>query len=203
MIDIAIPLDNEEEFIKIAEKLGYEELLFLYDFDEYMAKQRHNNAPNPKIKIKYGLLATEKNIQKISSKFRNETIFLVIKSSTQNREIIEKSQVNLIFALEETTKRDFMHQRGSGLDHITAKLASEHNIIVGFSLNSVLNSENKHIILGRMMQNIMLCRKYKVKTIIASFAQSPSQMRSPYDIMSLLETLGMHHKEAKDSLKIN
>jgi len=32
MIDIVIPNNNEEEFIKMAEKLGYKELLFLYNF---------------------------------------------------------------------------------------------------------------------------------------------------------------------------
>src|SRR3989344_4351641 len=188
MIDIVTPNNNEEEFIRIAEKLGYRELLFLYDFDEYSEKQQNGKAPNSKIKISHGILANERNIQKINNKFKNKNIFVAIKSSMSNREIIEKPYANLIFSLEEYGRKDFIHQRGSGLDHILAKLAHDNKVAIGFSVNSMLNSENKHIILGRMMQNIRLCRKYRVKTIIASFAQSPSQMRSPYDIMSLLET---------------
>ena len=46
------------------------------------------------------------------------------------------------------------------------------------------------------MKNIMLCRKYKVKTVTASFAENPFGMRSPYDVMSLFKNLGMGHKEA-------
>ena len=199
MIDIIIPNNNEEEFIKMAEKLGYKELLLLYNFDEYMKKQQ-NAKLNPKIKISYGILANERNIQKINNNFKNKNVFIAIKGSIKNREIIEKSQANLIFALEEAGKKDFMHQRGSGLDHILAKLAHDNNVIIGFSLSPILNTGNKHIILGRMMQNIKLCRKYKVKTAIASFAKNPYEVRSPYDIISLFMVLGMQQKEVKDAL---
>ena len=42
---------------------------------------------------------------------------------------------------------------------------------------------------------INLRRKYKVKTVIASFAQNPYGMRSPYDVISLFANLGMRQKE--------
>jgi ribonuclease P/MRP protein subunit RPP1 len=106
----------------------------------------------------------------------------------------------LVFSLEEKGRKDFMHQRGSGLDHILAKLAHQNNIILGFSLNSIINSNKRNVILGRIMQNIKLCRKYKVKTVIGSFTQNPMEMRSPQDIVSLFTTLGMTQKEVKDSL---
>ena len=199
MIDIVIPNNNEEEFIKIAEKLGYKELLFLYNFEEYSEKQQNNKTTSSKIKINYGILASERNIQKINNKFKNKSVFVAIKSSISNREIIERAHANLIFSLEESGRKDFMHQRGSGLDHILAKLAHDKNVAIGFSLTSLLNSDKKHIIAGRMMQNIRLCRKYKVKTIIASFAQNPFGMRSPYDIISLFAMLGMRQEDAKDS----
>ena len=40
MIDIVIPNNNEEEFIVIAEKLGYNGLCFLYDLNDYSIKKR-------------------------------------------------------------------------------------------------------------------------------------------------------------------
>ena len=201
MIDIVIPNNNEEGFIKMAEKLGYKELLFLYNFEEYSEKPQ-DKATSSKIKISHGILANERNIQKINNKFKNKGVFVAIKSSMSNREIIEKPYANLIFSLEEYGRKDFMHQRGSGLDHILAKLAHDNKVAIGFSVNSMLNSENKHIILGRMMQNIRLCRKYRVKTIIASFAVKPYQMRSPYDIISLFAILGMPQEEVKQSLEL-
>jgi len=195
MIDIVIPNNNEKEFVLIAEKLGYKELYFLYSIDHYLNKK---NIESKNIKISYGILADPKNIDKIKLK---DNVFIAIKNSENNREIIEVSKANLIFSIEENNKRDFMHQRASGLNQILCKLAKQNNVAIGFSLSSILDSKNKHVILGRIMQNIKLCRKYKVKTVIASFASNPYEMRSPYDIISLFVSLGMHPKEAKDSLK--
>jgi len=200
-MDIVIPNNNENEFISIAEKLGYKSLLFLYDFETYPEKQK-NNETNDGIKIYNGILADVRNIQKINDRFKSKNIFIAVKSSLRDREIIEKSQANLLFSLEELGRKDFMHQRGSGLDHIMSKLAHKNKIIIGFSLNSVLNSDKKHIILGRIMQNIRLCRKYKVETLIGSFTSNPYEMRSPYDLISLFLSLGMTQKEAKDSFAL-
>lgn len=207
MIDIVIPHNNEEEFITIAEKLGYKELLFLYSFDNYINlkdntnKKKEIEGKSKKIKIHYGILADQKNIQKVNNKLKNKNVFIAIKCSDINREVIEKPKANLVFSLEEYGWKDYMHQRASGLNHILCRLANKNKVIVGFSLSSLLDSRSVSIILGRIMQNIKLCRKFKVKTMICSFAQNPYQMRSPHDIMSLFTILGMHEKEAKDSLE--
>ena len=198
MIDIVIPNNNEKEFVSIAEKLGYKTLCFLYNFDKYFEKKDFE-IKNKKITIHKGILADLKNINKINNKLKDK-VFIAIKSSENNREIIEASKANLIFSFEENNKRDFMHQRASGLNHILCKLAEQNNVAIGFSLSSILDSKNKHIILGRIMQNIKLCRKYKVKTVIASFASNPYEMKSPHDIISLFVNLGMTQKESKDSL---
>src|SRR3989338_7599727 len=98
MIDIVIPNNNEEEFIKIAEKLGYKELLFLYNFEEYSEKQQNNKTTSSKIKINYGILANERNIQKINGKFKNKNIFVAVKSPFNSRDIIERSYANMVFS---------------------------------------------------------------------------------------------------------
>ena len=187
MVDFVIPKDNEEEFISMAEKLGYKELVFLYEFNSYINKKC--DFINKKIKISAGIITDPKNIDKINSKFKNGELFIAIKSSVKDREIIENQKANLIFGFEENSKRDFLHQRGSGLDHILCKLVHENNVIIGLSLNSILNSDNKNIIFGRMMQNIRLCDKFKVKILIGSFSQSPYRMRSPQDLTKLLNIL--------------
>ena len=184
MIDIVIPTNNEEEFIVMAEKLGYTGLCFLYDFNDYMNKQFENK----KIKIDIGVLGDKRNIDKIKRK--NEKIFVVVKSSNNDKEIMERSKADMIFSFEDTLRKDFIHQRASGLNHILCKLAKENNVIVGFSLSSILGAEDKHLILGRIRQNIKLCRKFKVKTMIASFAREPFEMRNAHDVMSLFKILG-------------
>ena len=188
MIDIVIPCNNEEEFIAMAEKLGYKALCFLYKLNDYLSKQKNFEAK--KIKIYAGILADSKDINKIKSKLNNNDIFAAMKSSNNDREIIEKSKVDMIFSFEDSVKKDFIHQRASGLNHILCKSAKENNVTIGFSLSLILNSKNKHVILGRMMQNIKMCKKFRVKTIIASFAEKPFEMRSVHDLRSLFEILG-------------
>ena len=88
------------------------------------------------------------------------------------------------------SKKDFIHQRASGLNHILCKSAKDKGVMIGFSLSSILNTGDKHKILGRMTQNIGSCRKCKVKMIIASFARDPFGMRSPHDLIGLFKVLG-------------
>lgn len=188
MIDIVIPNNNEEDFIAIAEKLGYNGLCFLYDFSEYSGKKKKFG--NNKIKIHTGILANNKNLNKIKSELKNEKTFVAVKSSDSDKDIMGKLKPNIIFSFEDNIKRDFIHQRASGLNHILCRSAKENDVIIGFSLSSILNFENKHKVLGKIMQNIELCSKFKVKTVIASFAQKPLEMRSSHDLISLFKALG-------------
>jgi RNase P/RNase MRP subunit p30 len=190
MMDIVIPNNNEEEFITMAEKLGYKALCFLYSFNDYFNKQKNYEKKENKIKTYYGVLADYRNINKINGKLKNKKTFVAIKSSSYDREIIEKSKVDMIFSFEDSPKRDFIHQRASGLNHILCKLAKENNVTIGFSLSSILNSGDKHVVLGRMKQNIKMCKKTRTKTAIASFAKKPSEMRSVHDLKSLFKILG-------------
>ncbi len=189
MMDIVIPDNNEEEFITIAHKLGYKTLHFLYNYGHYHSKKK-NFADIANIKIVNGILADSKNLKKIQNKTEEGSVFVAAKSSDKDMEVMEGSLANLIFSFEENQRKDFIHQRASGLNHILCSLARKNNITIGFSFTSILNAKNRHEILGRMMQNLRMCKKFKVKTIIASFAKNPYEMRSMHDLMSLFKTLG-------------
>ena len=189
MIDVVIPDDNEEEFIEIAEKLGYKGIYFLYNLNDYL--NQNKKIKKDKIKIYTGVLADDRNISKIKNKLKDSKTFVAVKSSSNDRDVIEKSKVDVVFSFEGSTRKDFIHQRAAGLNHILCKLANENNVIIGFSLSSILNAENKDVILGRVKQNIKICRKFKVKTLVASFATKPFEMRSAHDIKSLFESLGL------------
>ncbi len=197
MIDIVIPNNNEQEFIAIAERLGYKGLLFLYPFNDFLEKQKNNF--KSKIKIKLGILADDRSINKIKNKVKD--VFVAVKSSENDREIIESGKADIVFSFGEDTRRDFIHQRASGLNHVLCKFAKENKVAIGFSFNSILRARNRSQLMGRISQNIKLCRKYKVKTTTASFSENPFEMRVPKDLMSLFVVLGMGQKEVKDSLK--
>jgi len=203
-IDLVLPKSNEKEFIEIADKLGISRICFIYNFknkNNFLQNQDKVNKLQEKteIKLSIGLIADSKNI----SKAKKLAKIVIYKSIGNDRHAIEKSKANVVFDLETIATKDSMHHRNSGLNQILCKLANKNNVMIGFSFSTILNEERmiRSQILGRLMQNIRLCRKYKVKTVIASFAEKPYDLRSCYDLKSVFISLGMHPKEAKDSLE--
>jgi len=203
-VDLVLPKDNEKEFIKIAEKLNIDGLCFIYAFrnkDNFFKQNEKIKKLQEKTKIRLfsGLVADSKNIVKVK-KLAN---IVVYRSTGNDRHAIEKSRANVVFGLETIAARDSMHHRNSGLNQVLCKLANKNNIMIGFSFSTILNTEGiiRSQILGRMMQNIRLCRKYNVKTIIASFAEKPYGLRPCPDLKSVFISLVMHPKEANDSLE--
>jgi len=194
--DFVFPNGNEEEFIELALKLGYSRLCFIYKYskgkDEYNERVKKLQEKT-KLKLSYGFLASLKDTNKIKTK---NLIF--VKGSAKNRFFIEKKKADVLFSLEDGKREDFMHHRASGLNHVLCTLASKNKIAVGFSFNMLLRDrKNLYKILGRMMQNIQLCRKYKVKTLIGSFAERPFEMRAAENLINLFSVLGMNKGEVK------
>ena len=203
-IDLVLPKNNEKEFIEIAEKLKINGLCFVYFFktkEDFLKKNEKIKKLQEKTKLRLftGLIADSKNINKAKKLAK----LVIYKSSGNDRHAIEKSKANTVFGLETIAARDSMHHRNSGLNQVLCKLANKNNVMIGFSFSSILNTDGmiRSQIFGRMMQNIRLCRKYKVKAVIASFAEKPYDMRPYPDLKSIFISLGMHPKEAKNSLE--
>lgn len=190
--EIVIPKDNEAEFIEVALKLGIKKIYFLYDFGEYneekTKKKLDEIKDNKDICMEIGFIVNQKNISKAIGKSK----FLAAKSSEHDRIFIEGQKIRLIFGFEEISKKDFLHQRASGLNHIMCDLLRRNNVTVGFSYSSLFNKKNQALLIGRMMQNIALCRKYNAKTVIGSFSEKPFDLRPRHDIDSLFSLLGMN-----------
>jgi len=106
----------------------------------------------------------------------------------------------VIYGFEELGRKDYLHQRASGLNHIMCELAKKNNVSIGFSYSSLLNNEiDSPVVIGRMAQNIKLCQKYKVKMIIGSFAENPFDLRAPHDLSNLFKIFGMDERNVKAS----
>ncbi len=135
-------------------------------------------------------------------KVLNVKIFNIVEgiSEEKNRKAIENKQVDILVAPERAGKKDSLNQRGSGLNHVLCKLAHENDVAIGFSFSDVLSAKQRSVVLGRMMQNVRLCKKYKVRMVLASFAQSPWEMRHAYDLLAFGMVLGMTPKEARQAL---
>ena len=112
----------------------------------------------------------------------------------------EDKRIDMVVSSERISGKDFIHYRNSGLNQVLCKLAKKNNITLGFNFNDILKGKPN---MGRMMQNVRLCRKYKVRMVLASFASSIYEMRNPKDLMSFGKCIGMTDKEAKDAVSIN
>lgn len=203
-IDIVFPEDNEEEFIAMAEKLDWQGLCFVYETKSKAVisskrKQLQELKEKTKLKLFIGLLLKPKEVAKL----RKDADLIIVKSSKDDRYVLEQACPDLVFGLEESSKKDNVHYLQSGLDHVLCNLAQKNKIMVGISFARILNSDTKTRVhsMARIRQNTKLCRKYKVEVTIASFAQSRWEMRSPHDLKSWGIVAGMQPAQAKAALE--
>ena len=165
---------DEELFKETALALGWKDVIFLY--------------PDKKNDV---VLASQTQISSLKS---TKLVF-----SEASRSAIERG-AHVLFNFENDAREDFLHHRASGLNHVLCKLMQDKGSFMAFNFNNILNSDDIFCskILGRIQQNISLCRKFKVPMIVFSFAKTPFEMRSPQDLRSFFLDLGIHPKEFSD-----
>ena len=188
MIDIVFPDKNEEEFVQMAKRLGISGLIFAYKnkADFYNGKE-----PN----IANALLVEPKNIQKARA-INAPAICLA------SREAIERG-ADIVYGFELQEAKEHTHYRASGLNQVLCKLATDKKARIGFSFSiiSAYTGQKRAVLLGRLMQNIIFCRKYKTPMKIASFATEPYEMRAPAELTAFFQQLGMQQSEIQSALK--
>lgn len=126
--------------------------------------------------------------------------FKIVEGSKDNRKTVENKKIDILLNPEKNSKKDNLHYRNSGLDQVICKLAYKNKIAIGFSFSEFLNSNNRSELKGKMMQNVKLCRKYKVRMVVASFAKNRYEMRDIKDLLAFCRVIGMNGKEANDAL---
>lgn len=183
MIDFVRP-GSELPLKEMADRLGYKDLVFVYE-------KLPVNAANAAV------VCTPKKIRSV----QDRRALAIVPGSAYAREAIERG-ADMIVDVEDDRK-DSVHYRRSGLNQVLCRLAARKNVTVGFSFASIINAGgfDRAILLGRIRQNIMLCRKFGVKMCIASFAEDPLRMRAPADLRALFHVLGMHPAESLKALR--
>jgi RNase P/RNase MRP subunit p30 len=126
--------------------------------------------------------------------------FVVVKGGNDkvNRMAVSSKKADILLDPHLGYRKDFMHNRNSGLNQVLCKLAKDNSVAIGFSFSNILYSKDYREF-GRIIQNIKLCRKYKIKMVVGNFAKSKNDVREIKDVYSLFKVLGMTGKELKDS----
>lgn len=181
-VDICIPKNNEEEFIKIAQRLGTKKLLFLYNKKEKDLKELQKTT---KIKLFSGLIDSQKD---------NSLNF-----AKGERKNVENKKIKFLYGFENLEQKDSLHYRRSGINQVIGKLIKNKEKILVIDMEKIFEKKNNSMLLGRIQFNLRMAKKYKLNLIIASFAKKPRNLRSGKDYEALIRTLG-YQEEAKKAV---
>jgi hypothetical protein len=175
-MDIAIPEGNEEELLSMAKRLGITELMLLYPAVSIAQKNKQNGWQS-------GVITDSPNEIR---KAKQQGVFV---ASRNNEIAVLEASPDFIFGIETLEHKDSLHYRKSGLNQVLCALMERKNVAYGVSFSLLLHASGRQrgAILGRARQNVALCRKFKVKTGIYSFAKDPYDLRSRKDLDAFLE----------------
>lgn len=145
------------------------------------------------------LLIQDLNFEKVRNKIKENRDKKIIFSSSDdelNRKVIEKEKIQIFLPIL-SERKDFQKQRNSGLNQVIAKEMKKNHIKLGVSIEELtkesLTKKQKSEILGRITQNINLCKKNNIKLAIIL-----TEKRDPYDLKSLGLILGVPTKMLKE-----
>lgn len=175
--DIVLPQKNELELVRMAEKLGFKQLILFYEDLSLLSGSK--TASSNKISIKSGLLI--KNVNDLG-KYVGKADYLFCPAE---RQFFENKRASYIICSPVDEGRDFFYQRRSELDDATCTLARQNKISLIFDIGAA----NDFVVLGRLSQDARLARKYKLDFSLATFARKPLEMRSPKDLDGLKRIL--------------
>lgn len=132
----------------------------------------------------------KKNLLRNIDRNKQKLIIYRAKTDEMLRFALERTKVNMVMGMEQIHLRDSVHFVRGGLDQVLCKIAAEKGKIIVFSFSNLLNTVDKGKLMARMMLNIKLCKKYKVKMLFSTFAVSKMEMRSRNDLEAFWRVLG-------------
>ena len=184
-----------------AKRLGYNGIALIQSSKNY---NKPDNLPiEDDFKIWSGVEIYAKNpedLRKKVQKFRQSNNVLIVNGGDikVNRAACEDPRVDIV-------AHPYKNRRDSGINHVLAKKASENNVAIELSINSLIKTRlsTRAKILSQFRQILKLYRKFNFPLIITSNAYSRYDLRTPEDITALAGCLEMTHNEIIDSLSKN
>lgn len=185
-------------------ELGFEQTIIVKTIKSF--KELTQNTINPN----HGILIDtdkEEEARKIVDKLYGKVRLIIVQGRdiSFNRKILENKKVNILVNPEKHGKKDTLYERDSGLNHILCKIAKENNTAIAIDLKEIIGKEGKEKAryLARVMQNIRLCKKYKVSLLLTLLPEKKEEARTAHDLKALARVLGMDTKMALEAVEKN
>ena len=109
-----------------------------------------------------------------------------------NRTAITTKGIHLLAGLDTLPK--------AGFEHITAKMAAQHNVGLVIELGKIIDPKTRRSALSHYADILKLQRKYRFPLVIASSAKSPSGLKNLYETAALCSLFGMERAEVYSAL---
>lgn len=167
---------------KFGRKLGFEKIFFIREVSipEEIKKDEKDDYDFVLIKTD-NLENMRRMIDKASNYF---SIFVLGVNDKINRAALSHKKVVALVSPEYERKKDYANYRNSGLNQVLCKIAHDGNKFIIEKLSDFFakDKNERALLLGRIMQNFRLCKKYKVKFIISVFAKNEQELVSFYEL---------------------
>ena len=120
-----------------------------------------------------------------------------------NRRVVESLRVDYLVSPERGDKVDSLKQRDSGINHVVAKIAKEKGvvIIVDFGEVAGLKGKARALRIGRLIQNVKICRKVGCKLKIASLGSGKKDVVDELARKAFGFGLGMSSAQVADAVR--
>ncbi len=147
----------------------------------------------------------ELEVRKIIDSLRRKgkIIAVVGHNNHFNRRVLETMPVRYLVSPEKYLKQDNLKQRDSGLNHVLAKIAKQKNISIMLDFTDLKKLRPFELSnrIGRISQNLRICRKTNTKINIATFAKSQKDFIAPKELFEFMLSIGASTKQAKESIE--
>ena len=183
-----------EQILKFAEKLGYSGIAIC---DNYQGLEKLNGLKKAVSEVETDLeIYPGVNIQakdvnelkEIISKVREKVNIIIVSGGDYsiNRSACEDPRVDIL------THPEF-ERPDSGLDEPCLEAATQNNVAIGINLREILYSFRKQrsYIFNHISKNVRLCNHFRTPIVVCSGAQGVWGMRSPRELVSIANVLGL------------
>ena len=170
----------------------------------------------------YLIESSEKEARRIIESLRGsgKSIGIVGEDDAFNRRVVETLKVDYLISPERGLKVDSLKQRDSGINHVVAKIVKEKRIVIVFDMTEIRKlrgaargihsmkgtnvpfSSGKELALrlGRLIQNVKICRKAGCKIKIASLAAGRGGLVDEKGRIAIGVSFGMSSRQGADAV---
>lgn len=183
-----------EQIADFAKKLGYAGIAVC---DNYQGMEKLEELKNriaglkTDVEIIQGVNVVSQSVSEMKetlNKVREKVNLIVVSGGDYsiNRAACDDSRVDILIHPE-------LERPDSGLDEPCLEAATNNNVAIGISLRQILYNFRKPraYILNHIAKNLMLCDHFKTPVVVCSCAQSTWGMRSPRELVSMANVLGL------------